>query len=390
MNLSVATQHPLEKVVDKKAPLRILMVSARYSPYVGGTETHVHEVARRMKAAGHDVTVLTTDPSKELPRSEVRDGVPVRRVAAYPANRDYYFAPGIYPIITQGHWDIVHLQGYHTLVAPLTMLAAIASKTPFVVSFHSGGHSSSVRTNSRGLQRALLRPLLSRAARLVCVSQFEADFFTVNLAIDRSHFVVIPNGSQLPKLTTKVQPASGTLIVSPGRLERYKGHQHAIAALPKVLEQKPDVWLRIVGTGPYEEELRQLAQSLGVADKVEIGGIPADDRQGMAALLSQASLVVLFSEYEAHPVAVMEALSLGCSVLVSYTSGLSELADKGWVKAVPINSTSDEIASAMLRQLEQPMHPDAITLPTWDDCAESLLDTYRSVINKQSARVAGR
>jgi hypothetical protein len=41
------------------------MVLARYSPYVGGTETHVHEVAKRMKTAGHDVTVLTTDPSKK-------------------------------------------------------------------------------------------------------------------------------------------------------------------------------------------------------------------------------------------------------------------------------------------------------------------------------------
>jgi len=124
-----------------------------------------------------------------------------------------------------------------------------------------------------------------------------------------------------------------------------------------------------------------------VADKVEIGGIPADDRQGMAALLSQASLVVLFSEYEAHPVAVMEALSLGCSVLVSDTSGLSELAEKGWVKAIPPNSTTDEVADAILRQLDSPVNPSSITLPTWDDCTGSLLNTYRGIISSlQAAR----
>ena len=199
MNFTLASEQLRDNVTDKKSSLRILLVSARYSPYVGGTETHVHEVGRRMKAAGHDVTVLTTDPSKKLPTSEERDGLPVRRVAAYPANRDYYFAPGLYPVITQGHWDVVHLQGYHTLVAPLTMLAAIAAKIPFVVSFHSGGHSSQMRTSARGLQRFLLRPLLSRAARLICVSQFEADFFTEHLGIPSDHFVVIPNGSQLPK-----------------------------------------------------------------------------------------------------------------------------------------------------------------------------------------------
>ncbi|MEP6986479.1 MAG: glycosyltransferase family 4 protein [Chloroflexota bacterium] len=382
MNFSLASEQLLEDVANKKGSLRILLVSARYSPYVGGTETHVHEVGRRMKAAGHDVTVLTTDPSKKLPTTEERDGLPVRRVAAYPADKDYYFAPGLYSIITQGHWDVVHLQGYHTLVAPLTMLAAIASKTPFVVSFHSGGHSSPVRTSARGFQRLLLRPLLNQAAKLICVSQFEADFFTENLGINRDRFVVIPNGSQLPKLTTEVKPSSDTLIVSPGRLERYKGHQHAIEAFPKVLEKKPNARLRIVGTGPYDAELRQLAAASGVGDRIEIGGIAAEDRQGMAALLTQASLVVLFSEYEAHPVAVMEALSLGCSVLVTDTSGLGELARKGWVKAIPLNSTSDEVAKAILHQLDEPVNPSDITLPTWDDCARSLLNTYQGVINR--------
>jgi len=368
------------KYAKDKQSLRILMVSARFSPYMGGTETHVNEVGKRMAAAGHDVTILTTDPSRKLPRYEERDGMKIRRVSAFPADRDYYLAPGLYPIITQGNWDIVHLQGYHTLVAPLTMLAALVSKIPYVVSFHSGGHSSQMRTSARGIQRFLLKPLLKRANRLIGVAQFEADFFSANLGIDRSRFVVIPNGSQLPKLTSPVEPSPDTLIVSPGRLERYKGHQTAIQALPKVLQTNPNVRLRIVGTGPYEAELRNLAQSLGVNDRVEIGGIPPENRQGMAALMSQASLVVLFSEYEAHPVAVMEALSLGRSVLVADTSGLSEIARKGWVKAIAFDSSSDEVAAAILRQLDEPVVQHDITLPTWDDCTESLLAVYQAVL----------
>ncbi|MBI1280691.1 MAG: glycosyltransferase [Anaerolineaceae bacterium] len=360
--------------------LRILMVSARFAPYVGGTETHVNEVAKRMAAEGHDVTVLTTDPSRKLPRYEEQGGFKVRRVAAFPSNRDYYFAPGLYPVITQGKWDIIHLQGYHTLVAPLTMFAALVARIHFVVSFHSGGHSSQMRNSGRGIQRFLLKPLLKQAKRLIGVAQFEADFFSKRLGIDRSRFVVVPNGSQLPKLTSPVEPTPYSLIVSPGRLERYKGHQTAIQALPKVLRENPNVRLRIVGTGPYEAELRELARSLGVNDRVEIGGIPPENRQGMAALMSQAALVVLFSEYEAHPVAVMEALSLGRTVLVADTSGLSEIAKKGWVKAVPLDSTSDEVAAAILRQLNAPPLQHEVMLPTWDDCATSLLAIYQTVL----------
>ncbi len=372
------------KYAKDKQHLRILLVSARFSPYMGGTETHVNEVGKRMAAAGHDVTVLTTDPSRKLPRYEERDGMKIRRVAAYPSNRDYYLAPGLYSVIAQGNWDIVHLQGYHTLVAPLTMLACLLSKTPFVVSFHSGGHSSQMRTSARGIQRFLLKPLLNHASRLIGVAQFEADFFSENLDIDRSRFVVVPNGSQLPKLTSSVEPSPDTLIVSPGRLERYKGHQTAIEALPKVLQSNPNVRLRIVGTGPYQADLQNLALSLGVDNRVEIGGIPPEDRQGMAALMSQAALVVLFSEYEAHPVAVMEALSLGRSVLVADTSGLSEIAKKGWVKAIPLDSSSDEVAAAILRQLNEPQVHHDIVLPTWDECAASLVDVYQSVLKPES------
>src|SRR5581483_5809901 len=98
------------------ARLRVLLVTARYLPSVGGTEIHTYEVAKRMTEAGNDVTVLTTDLSGQLPGEEQIEGVRIIRVRAWPAERDYYFAPGIYRQIVAGDWDIVHCQGCHTLV----------------------------------------------------------------------------------------------------------------------------------------------------------------------------------------------------------------------------------------------------------------------------------
>ncbi len=373
-------QNPLTNAdTDDQRPLRILMVSARYYPLTGGTETHVYEVSRRLAADGHDVTVLTTDAQGDLPSHETAAGVKIIRVKAYPRGRDYYFAPGMLSVIAAGKWDVVHLQGYHTLVAPIAMFAAWVSRKPFAVTFHSGGHSSSVRTRARRLQRMLLRPLFSRAAQLIGVSHFEADFFAESLGFDRSRFEVIPNGSHLPSLETPITVDSQPLIVSSGRLERYKGHHHVIAALPHVLQERSDVRLRIVGSGPYEATLRSLAHELGVEDRVEIRAIPSGNRQGMAELLSRSSLVVLFSEYEAHPVAVMEALSLKRPVLVADTSGLHELAQQGWVSALPIDCTPDQLAAAIIRQIDQPLSPVDVTLPTWEGCAAALLLVYRKI-----------
>ena len=63
-------------------PLRLLFVTARYAPFMGGIETHTREVGRRLAASGLDVTVLTADPGGRLPDCETRDGVQIRRVRA--------------------------------------------------------------------------------------------------------------------------------------------------------------------------------------------------------------------------------------------------------------------------------------------------------------------
>jgi glycosyltransferase involved in cell wall biosynthesis len=366
----------------KLGALRVLLVTARYFPFMGGVENHVYQTARRLAGAGTDTTVLTTDPSGLLPSHEQSDGVTIQRVRAWPATQDFYFAPDIYRVITRGQWDIVHCQGYHTLVAPLTMLAALHSGIPYVVTFHGGGHSSRLRTLLRGPQRALLRPLLARAERLIAIARFEIDFYGKQLRLPGDHFVYIPNGSDLPRATQPAPVApQRTIIASVGRLERYKGHHRILGALPKVLEQRPDVHLWIAGVGPYEPTLRRMAATLGVADHVEIRAIPAADRAAMASRLSRVALVTLLSDFETHPLAVLEALALGRPALVARSSGMIELAERGLAHAIPLASTPDEIAAAVLRQLEKPLVPAQVDLPTWDECTAQLLDLYHAITN---------
>jgi glycosyltransferase involved in cell wall biosynthesis len=356
-----------------------LLVTARYFPYMGGIETHTYEVARRLRRARADVTVLTTDPSGQLPADEEIEGVRVRRVKAWPSNRDYYFAPGVARVIAQDRWDVIHCQGLHTFVPPLAMLAAQRTGTPYVVTFHTGGHSSRLRNAMRGVQFAALRPMLARAERFVGVSQYEVEFFRDRLGLPGERFAFIPNGSDLPQLSepAKVEPG---LIISVGRLERYKGHQRVIAALPHLRRRCPEAHLLILGGGPYEGELRQLALRLDVGRHVQFKTIPPQERGRMAQTLAQASLVVLLSEAESHPVAVMEALLLGRPVLVADTSGLRELARRRLVRAIPLDSTPGQAAVALADQLWHPFTPAGVKLPTWDDCAADLLALYRAVV----------
>jgi glycosyltransferase involved in cell wall biosynthesis len=177
------------------------------------------------------------------------------------------------------------------------------------------------------------------------------------------------------------------VIASVGRLERSKGHHRLIEALPEILRRRPDARVWIAGSGPYEQALRRRARELGVAHRVEIRTVPADKRVAMADALSQVALVVLFSEAETVPIAVLEALALGRPVLVTRCRGLDELADDGLVRAVPPDSGPHEIAAAVLEQLDDPFVPAHLDLPTWEECAAQHHELYISLVASTTAGV---
>lgn len=361
---------------------RVLMVTPRSPLEQGGVERHVMEVSRRMAAAGVRVEVLCTDPEVKKATIETRDGVRIRTVRAWPRGRDWHLAPGIWREMGREKWDLVHLQSYHTLVAPLAMLRALGLRVPFVVTFHGGGHSSQLRNRSRGLQMRLLRPLLRRAARLVAIARFEIEDYGKALGVPAERWAFIPNGTDLSFSDAELagaDPDTPTLA-SIGRLERYKGHHRVLEAFPAVLERLQEARLLIVGKGPYEDELRRQAEELGIAERVEITSVPSGDPRGMATLLAGVSLVVLMSEFESHPLVALEAAAARRRLLVAEAGGLREIAEDGFGRGIALDSTPDQVAAAAIEELGKPLPQRSPQLASWDECAAALLDLYGSVL----------
>ncbi len=359
-------------------PLRVLMVCPRYLPEVGGTEMHVHEVTGRLSALrSFEITVLTTDRSRRLPRQEVVAGISVLRVPSWPRRRDYYLAPGIAAVIRQRRWDLVHCQGIHTPVPLLAMISARRAGIPYLVTFHTGGHSSGLRNAMRTTQWRLAGPLLRNAVSLIAVSRFEAAALTRHARLGGKPVIVIRNGGSLPPPRTGTIAVPGR-IISSGRLERYKGHRRVIEALPHVMREIPEAHLLILGSGPDEGHLGQLARDLGVSDRVSIKHLPPADRQGMATTLAASSVVAAMSSYEAHPVAVLEALGAGRPVVGYDLAGTGELIAEGWVRGVAPGAPAAVVARALVQAMSSPSLVDPAQLPSWDSCAGQLAHVYLS------------
>jgi glycosyltransferase involved in cell wall biosynthesis len=367
---------PRSQSLARPGPIRVLVVAARFHPDLGGTETAIREIARRMATRDDfDLTVLTTDRSASRPTREEFDGFTVLRCHSYPRHRDYYFAPGVYKHILNNNYDIIHCQGIHTAVPILAMAAARRRRIPYIVTLHTGGHSSGSRRRLRNTQWRSLGPFLRGAAMIVAVSRFEQRIFQKACSLDASRFRIIPNGGELPGNLVPAEAIPGR-IVSCGRLERYKGHQRIIEALPIVRRSVPDATLHILGSGPYERQLRACTDALGLEKIVAIECIKPDDRERMGKSLGQASVVAALSDYESHPLAVMEALTLGIPVVGLDTAGIGDLVKDKMVRGVPKDASSATVARILVAALQDGRANVSGGLPTWDTAAVDLAHVY--------------
>ncbi len=364
--------------------LEIVMVSALNYPSLGGTETHIIETSKRLAARGHRVTNLACDGFGDLKKTEILDEVEIKRFKAYPKNSDLYFSPKLIKELKYLSADVIHIQGIHTLIAPTALWKLRKSRTPVVLSFHSGGHSSQIRKTLRSTQFKAISRVLSPVKKAIAVSDFERSYFQDVFGKNGPPIDVVPNGTESLDAFKigKVASISRPTIVSAGRLVKYKGHHRLIEAIPYLTSEYPNIKVHIVGEGPYKPALINLINRLGVSDHVTVESFRRDERGELFSLIGRANLMVLLSDYEAHPVSILEACALGVPSLVLDSTGLHDLVKDQFAYPVAPGADAHEIAARIKEMLKSKVQLNGMYQPTWENTVDKLLEIYEEVTSQ--------
>ena len=123
-----------------------------------------------------------------------------------------------------------------------------------------------------------------------------------------------------------------------------------LEAFQAVRNAAPGLTLLIVGSGPEEAALRQLAEKLGIAGQCVFQPATND----VAAWLHAIDIFVLPSKSEALSNAIMEAMGCGCCVVASRVGGNPELVEDGKTGLLFESGDSNELAEHLRRLIEQP------------------------------------
>ena len=197
---------------------------------------------------------------------------------------------------------------------------------PYVVTVHGLDAFSTVQAGGvagKWCER-VSRAVFSSATRVLCVSNRVKE--EVEAGAPSANTLVVYNGVDT-EMFHPGNTADASTILSIGNLIPVKGHDILIRALADVAREHAALKLEIIGTGPEEESLRQLARNLGIADRVTFLG--RQSRKRVAEALQRCSIFALPSRYEGLGCVYLEAMASAKPVVACRGQGIVELIQNG-------------------------------------------------------------
>jgi glycosyltransferase involved in cell wall biosynthesis len=326
--------------------MKVLHVYKDYEPIVGGIENHIKTLAEAQVKAGHDVTVLVTNPGGEKP-NVLLNGVHVIRasrlatIASTPLSIQF---PGTLAALKP---DITHLHFPYPVGEVSQWL--VGEKRPFVITYHSDIVKQQSILRVYG---PLLRRILARAAQILPTSEkYVATSPWLQPVADKCTAVPLSVSVAPFEIAEPLFPKDEMpILLFVGVHRYYKGLDTLIRAMPELSAR-----LLVGGDGPMRAEWHTLAKELGVTDKVQFLGQVSDEN--LPRLYASADMFVLpaNARAEAFGKVLLEAMAarLPC-ITTEVGTGTSFVVQDGVTGLVVPPKDEDALKTAVNQLISNP------------------------------------
>ncbi|MFQ6127391.1 MAG: glycosyltransferase family 4 protein [Thermoplasmata archaeon] len=313
--------------------MKVLQVAPYFHPHVGGVESHVLDLSRKLAEFGFQIEIVTSmyERMKERERVFRLDVVRLKPIAIR------WKTPITFKLrkyVASSDADIVHAHSPPPLDSYFAARACESSGKPFVITYHCD-------LEIPGILGPLIVWMYEKTFGSYTVSSADKIIVTTGTYAATSRTVwkylpaVIPNavdskmfnpsldGSEIREMHNIGNDEKLVLFV--GRLVSHKGIEHLLDAAKLV----SDARFVIVGGGEFAEEFTRRSHHLGTAGNVIFAGrVPYSDLPKYYAACD-LSVLPSVSRLEAFGIAALEAMSSGRPVVVSDIPGVREVITDG-------------------------------------------------------------
>lgn len=327
----------IEDATMADAPLNVLLIAGRYE--VRGAWTYTMGLAEHLDRHGFEPTIIC--PAANLldavERSRLRITecrhlqIPVwGRVVTHLMGRELSDQPP----------RLIHIQSRKLM--SIGMQLARQWNRPCLLTIHD-------YLTSR--EKLVVDSTVCR--RIIAVSESVRKELLSHAYYPPEQIVEIPVGVDLPppnELHPILDPERVPVVGMVGPLEELKGIPYFLGAARKVLSMYGDVEFLIAGAGPEEENLRRLAQSLGIADHVTF----APNLSDVAPSLDAIDIFCLPSLMQGAGTIMLEAMALGKAVIAANVGGVHAAVKHQETGILVAPGESSDLATQIVDLLNQP------------------------------------
>jgi glycosyltransferase involved in cell wall biosynthesis len=310
---------------------------------MGGAGTYAEALVNGLKNKGVEVFVITRGDRNDYDQQTYR--VPTSNVTYW--RRLFFMKPAISLLRELNKlfkFDIIHFNEPHIILAKLNLPAVCTVHSTQVNEIklkHAHSRTLATITDIRDLifkspVGSICDVLTVHATdKIICPSPHLKRLIKSYCFVDERKIHVIPNGIDLEaidkinnydtSILSKYGLERDNYLLFMGRLSVLKGVQYLIKAFSSIREEYSKLKLVIVGTGDFENYLRNLAH--GIDDVVFTGYV--DSLADKKVLYENCLAVVVPSLYEGLPMVVLEAMACRKAVIASDVGGIPVLIRHG-------------------------------------------------------------
>jgi glycosyltransferase involved in cell wall biosynthesis len=339
----------------------------------GGVERVVVNLANQFARNGYPVDIVLWSGSVDSPYSgDIDDSINVISLRG-PQRQYNLFIKGLVAL-----FSLKKLIKYMTQARPGVIFASTCehvaiianeltkNKAKLVVMIHSDPSFSSVLKMQGGRRgrlfffKTLSKLLYPRVDKIIGVSEGIADFMIKDGIVPQGKIGFIYNPVVTASLSKKAKEVpthkwllnkTRPVFVSVGRLSPEKNFALLLKAF-KLVVDKIDAVLLILGEGSLLDDLKKLSAELGIESRVDFTGF----MKNPFSVIMKSDALVSSSDVEGLPSVLIEAMACGCQVVsTNASSGCAEiLIDGKYGRLTPVGNES-KLAEAMLSAIAKPI-----------------------------------
>lgn len=284
-------------------------------------------------------------------------------------------------------FDVIHAHDWPTFPAGAA-LAQVSGK-PLIAHVHSTEFDRSPGGINQRISD-IEREGVHAADRVVAVSQLTRGVLVRKYGVSPAVVDVVYNGvDRGSQRASAIPKGSDRIVLFVGRLTSQKGPEYFIAAAQRVLEKVKDVKFVLAGSGDMMLKMATMANQMGIGKHVLFTGFLSEAE--VDRVYSMAECFVMPSVSEPFGLAALEAIDHDVPVIVSRTSGASEVLRH--VLKVDFWDTQ-EMANKIVAVLTRPALGQTLRANaglelhnlSWEAAAKACVGTYQKALDTRAAR----